>query len=44
MKPYDNSKASKYITYLYANDLNGWTMSQYFFYDRFKWLNHKEIW
>ena len=36
MKSYDNSKASKYIIYLYANDLNGWTMSQYLPHDRFK--------
>ena len=29
MKPFDNSNPSKYITYLDANNLYGWTMSQY---------------
>ena len=29
MRSYDNSKPSKYITYLDANNLYGWRMSQY---------------
>ena len=33
MKCYDSSKESKYITYLDANDLYGWAMSQYLPYD-----------
>ena len=43
MKSYDISKISKYITYLDANNLYGWAMSQYFPYSKFKWLNRKEI-
>ena len=43
MKSYDNSKPSKYITYLDANNLHGWAMIQYLPYSRFKWLNQKEI-
>ena len=35
MQSQHNSKSSKYITYLDANNLCGWTMSQYFPYDRF---------
>ena len=33
MKCYDSSKESKYITYLDANDLYGWAMSQYLPYN-----------
>ena len=40
---YDSSKESKYITYLDANNLYGWVMSQYLPYSGFKWLNQKEI-
>ena len=29
MESYDSSKESKYITYLNANNLYGWAMSQY---------------
>ena len=29
MECYDSSKKSKYITYLDANNLYGWAMSQY---------------
>ena len=29
MECYDSSKKSKYITYLDANNLHGWAMSQY---------------
>ena len=43
MECYDSSKESKYITYLDANNLYGWVMSQYLPYGRFKWLNQKEI-
>ena len=40
---YDSSEKSKYITYLDANNLYGWAMSQYLQYSGFKWLNQKEI-
>ena len=40
---YDSCKESKYITYLDANNLYGWAMSQYLPYSGFKWLNQKEI-
>ena len=43
MKCYDDSKPSKYIRYLDANNLYGWAMSQYLPYSKFKWLNQKEI-
>ena len=43
MKSYDSSKESKCITYLDANNLHGWAMSQYLPYSGFKWLNQKEI-
>ena len=43
MKYYDSSKTSKYITYLDANNLHCWAMSQYLPYTGFKWLNQKEI-
>ena len=33
---YDANKESKYITYLDANNLYGWTMSQYLPYGKFK--------
>ena len=38
MKCYDSGKESKYITYLDANSLYGWAMSQYLLYSEFKWL------
>ena len=41
MKSYDDEKPSKYITYLDANNLYGWAMSQYLTYSRFKLLNKK---
>ena len=41
MECYDNSEKSKYITYLDANNLHGWEMSQYLPYRGFKWLNQK---
>ena len=43
MKYYDSSKESKYITYLDANLLYGWAMSQYLPYTGFKWVIQKEI-
>ena len=43
MECYDSSEKSKYITYLDANNLYGWAMSQYLPYSGFKWLNQKEI-
>ena len=43
MKSYDDSKPSKYIMHLDANNLYGWAMSQYLIFNRFKWLNQKEI-
>ena len=42
MQPYDNSKPSKYIMYLDANNLYGWTMTQYLPYSGFKWINKKK--
>ena len=43
MRFYDNSKPSKYIIYLDANNLYGWAISQYLPSSGFKWLNKKEI-
>ena len=43
MKCYDSREKSKYITYLDANNLYGWAMSQYLPYSGFKWLNQKEM-
>ena len=40
---YESSEESKYITYLDANNLYGWSMSQYLPYSRFNWLNQKKI-
>ena len=37
------NKPSKFITYLDANNLYSWAMSQYLPYNEFKWLNQKEI-
>ena len=42
MKSYYSSKESIYVSYLNANNLYGWGMSQYLPYGRFKWLNQKE--
>ena len=36
MESYDSIKESNYITYLDANNLYGWVMSQYWPYSRFK--------
>ena len=43
MKLYDDTKPSKYIIYLGANNLYDWSVSQYLLYSTFKWLNKKEI-
>ena len=43
MECYDSDKESKYITYLNANNLYSWEMSQYLPYNGFKWLNQKKI-
>ena len=43
MECYDSGKESKYITYLDANNLYGWAMSQYLPYSGFEWVNQKEI-
>ena len=43
MECYDSGQESKYITYLDANNLHGWAMSQHLPYSGFKWLNQKEI-
>ena len=37
------SKPSKYITYLDANNLYGWAMSQHLPTAKFKWLTEKQI-
>ena len=43
MDKYDEKAPSKYIMYLDANDLCGWTMSQYLPTGNFKWMTDKEI-
>ena len=43
MQSYNDKKPSKYITYLDANDLYSWAMSQYLLYGRFEWLNKKNL-
>ena len=40
---YDPLKPSKYITYLDANNLYGWAMSQSLPYGEFKWLTDDQI-
>ena len=42
MKKYDEKVPSKYITYLDANNLNGWAMSQYLPTSGFRWLTEKK--
>ena len=42
MELHDSSKASKYNTYLAANNLYGWEISKYLPYSGFKWLNKKK--
>ena len=43
MKEYDEKAPSKYITYLDANNLCGWAMSQYLTTGGFRCLTEKEI-
>ena len=43
MNNYDSKQPSKYITYLDANNLYGWAMSQNLPTGGFKWLSEKEI-
>ena len=43
MKNYDEKAPSKYITYLDANNLYGWAMSQELPTGNFKWLSQKQI-
>ncbi|XP_068704228.1 uncharacterized protein [Montipora foliosa] len=43
MKTYDNKAPSKYITYLDANNLYGWAMSQYLPNGGFRWMTEKQI-
>ena len=43
MQSYDDKKPNQNITYLDANNLYGWAMSQYFPYDEFKWLKQNGI-
>ena len=43
MKEYYEKAPSKYITYLDANNLYGWAMSQYLPTGNLKWMTDKEI-
>ena len=43
MKNYDNTKKSVYVMYFDANNLYGWSMTQYLPYDGFKWMTEEEI-
>lgn len=43
MENYDSSKVSSFISYLDANNLYGWAMSQYLPTDGFRWLSNWEI-
>ena len=43
MKNYHSNKESKYITYLDANNLYGWGMSQQFPYKDFERMDDKEV-
>ena len=43
MEEYDEESPSKYITYLEANNLYGWAMSQYIPTGNFRWMTDKEI-
>ena len=42
-KNHDKNAQSKYITYLDANNLYGWAMSQYLPTGNFRWMTDKEI-
>lgn len=43
MSGYDSSKPSKYIMYLDANNLYGWTMSQCLLTGGFRWMTKEQI-
>ena len=44
IKEYDENAQSKYITYLDANNLHGWAMSQYLLLTgNFTWMTDKKI-
>ena len=43
MKEYNEKKPSKYIMYLDANNLYGWSMSQYLPTGGFRWMTEKQI-
>ena len=43
MKEYDDNAPSKYIMYLDANNLYGWTMSQHLPTGNLRWMTDKEI-
>ena len=43
MKEYNKSKPTKYLTYLDANNLYGWAMSQPLPINNFKWMSKKEL-
>ena len=43
MKTYDEKAPSKYIMYLDANNLYGWSMSQYLPTGGFKWMTEEQI-
>ena len=43
MKDYDETKPSKFLMYLDANNLYGWAMSQKLPVHSFKWMSNKEL-
>ena len=43
LEEYDEESPSKYIMYLDANNLHGWTMNQYLPTGNFRWMTDKEI-
>ena len=43
MKNYDSNEESKFIVYLYANNLYGWAINLYLSDGGFKLLSQKEI-
>ena len=43
MENYDPKEESQYITYLDANNLYGWGMSQKLPYKNFRWVNEKKL-
>ena len=43
MQSFDDKKLSKYIMHLDANNLWGWTITQYLACGGFKWLDKKKL-